>query len=210
MLNREIERRVAAYYAGKLREFGPTAQGVDWNSDASQALRFDQFLGLIPPGERVAVLDWGCGYGAFANHLSARGGDFDYVGYDVAPEMVEAARSRLGERPGLRFTADPRALERADVTVASGVFNVLADTERDRWQDYTLQTIQELAALSRSGFGFNMLTSYSDSDRMVDRLFYADPCFYFDWCKRHLSRQVALLHDYGLYEFTILVRFDGS
>jgi hypothetical protein len=54
-----------------------------------------------------------------------------------------------------------------------------------------------------------MLTSYSDPEHMVDRLFYGDPCFYFDWCKRNLSRNVALLHDYGLYEFTILVRFDA-
>jgi len=28
----------------------------------------------------------------------------------------------------------------------------------------------------------------------------------FDYCKRTYSRDVALLHDYGLYEFTILVR----
>jgi hypothetical protein len=30
----------------------------------------------------------------------------------------------------------------------------------------------------------------------------------FDICKRKFSRNVALLHDYGLYEFTILVRKD--
>jgi hypothetical protein len=29
---------------------------------------------------------------------------------------------------------------------------------------------------------------------------------FFDHCKRNFSRQVALLHDYGLWEFTILVR----
>ena len=38
-------------------------------------------------------------------------------------------------------------------------------------------------------------------------LFYADPCWLFDQCKRRHSRDVALLHDYGLYEFTILVRY---
>jgi hypothetical protein len=40
-------------------------------------------------------------------------------------------------------------------------------------------------------------------------LFYADPCVYFDLCKRRYSRQVALLHDYGLYEFTLIVRKEG-
>ena len=41
---------------------------------------------------------------------------------------------------------------------------------------------------------------------MKDHLFYADPCFFFDHCKKHFSKNVALLHDYGMYEFTILVR----
>jgi len=37
-------------------------------------------------------------------------------------------------------------------------------------------------------------------------LHYADPCVLFDRCKRRHSPRVALLHDYGLWEFTILVR----
>jgi hypothetical protein len=37
-------------------------------------------------------------------------------------------------------------------------------------------------------------------------LYYADPLWLFDYCKRNLSKQVALLHDYGMYDFTILVR----
>jgi hypothetical protein len=37
-------------------------------------------------------------------------------------------------------------------------------------------------------------------------LYYGDPAFFFDHCKTHYARDVALLHDYGLYEFTLLVR----
>ena len=59
---------------------------------------------------------------------------------------------------------------------------------------------------SSRGFAFNCLTSYSDADKMRDDLYYADPCKLFDRCKRRYSRRVALLHDYGLWEFTILVR----
>jgi hypothetical protein len=123
--------------------------------------------------------------------------------------MIAAARELAGEGPGRRFTADRDALEPADVVVASGIFNVVADTAPDAWRAYTLDTIRELADRARLGLAFNMLTSYSDPERMVERLYYGDPGFYFDWCKRNLSRHVALLHDYGLYEFTILVRFDA-
>jgi hypothetical protein len=56
------------------------------------------------------------------------------------------------------------------------------------------------------GFAFNCLTAYSDAHKMQSYLYYADPCRLFDLCKRRYSRNVALLHDYGLYEFTILVR----
>ena len=67
-------------------------------------------------------------------------------------------------------------------------------------------TLETLAELSIRGFAFNMLTSYSDTDKMRPDLYYGDPAFFFDHCKRRYSRNVALLHDYGLYEFTIIVR----
>jgi hypothetical protein len=60
--------------------------------------------------------------------------------------------------------------------------------------------------ISTRGFSFNVLTSYSDEDKKRDYLYYADPLFLFDYCKRHFSRKVALLHDYPIYEFSILVR----
>jgi SAM-dependent methyltransferase len=204
MSSAEIERRVAEYYTSRLREHGPTHQGVDWNSAESQLLRFDQFMRIVPSGEPVSVLDYGCGYGAFAEYLE----DLeaveltDYTGYDVSDEMVSIAQ----RRSSWRFTTAREELTAADVTVASGVFNVRVDTDEEAWRDYTLETIAELAALARRALGFNMLTSYSDPERMTDRLYYGDPAFYFDWCKRNLSKQVALLHDYGLYEFTVLVR----
>jgi len=41
---------------------------------------------------------------------------------------------------------------------------------------------------------------------MRDDLYYADPCLLFTYCKTRYSRNVALLHDYGLHEFTLFVR----
>jgi hypothetical protein len=67
-------------------------------------------------------------------------------------------------------------------------------------------TLDVLDRASIRGFAFNSLTAYSDADRMRPHLYYPDPCELFDLCKRRYSRNVALLHDYGLYEFTILVR----
>ncbi len=117
---------------------------------------------------------------------------------------------RLGEAdPSVAIVTAPGDLTPVDYTVASGIFNVRLDTPDDAWTDHVLETIDHLASLSRRGFAFNMLTMYSDPEHMRDDLYYGDPRFFFDHCKRHHSRQVALLHDYGLYEFTIRVRLEG-
>jgi hypothetical protein len=39
-------------------------------------------------------------------------------------------------------------------------------------------------------------------------LYYGDPCFLFDYCKRHFSKNIVLLHDYNLYDFTLIERKD--
>jgi hypothetical protein len=59
---------------------------------------------------------------------------------------------------------------------------------------------------SRLGFAFNHLSSYSDKEYMQSYLYYADPLFLFDYCKKNFSKNVALIHDYGQYDFTIIVR----
>jgi hypothetical protein len=206
----EIERRVGAYYTEKLAEHGATHGGVDWNSEESQRLRFEQLLRVVEADRPFTINDWGCGYAALVDHLEATGATFSYHGYDVSEAMVAAARERLGDTPGRTVTTDPSQLPVADYTVASGIFNVLAGTPPGDWGHYVRATVEAMAALSRRAIAFNMLTSYSDPERMTAELHYADPCEVFDWCKRTLSRHVALLHDYGLWEFTVLVRFDDE
>jgi hypothetical protein len=99
-----------------------------------------------------------------------------------------------------------QAPQQTDFAVASGIFNVKLDQAEDAWRAYIGATLDAMHRATTSGFAFNCLTSYSDADKMRPNLHYADPCELFDFCKRRFSRNVALLHDYGLYEFTILVR----
>jgi SAM-dependent methyltransferase len=198
---------VEAYYTAKVVEHGPTAQGADWNSETSQHLRFHQLLRVLEH-ERgsFSVNDMGCGYGALAAYLHARWSTFYYQGFDLSPTMIHLAREQYGHFANCRFSYLPEALAPAHYTVASGVFNVKLATETEQWHAYMLDTIDQLAALSTRGFAFNVLTSYADPDRMRPDLYYADPCFLFDYCQRRYSRWVAVLHDYGLYEFTVVVR----
>jgi SAM-dependent methyltransferase len=197
---------VRAYYSRRIHEHGPTARGVDWNSAESQTSRFDQLLRLCEPSVPFRLGDYGCGYGALYDYVRQRKYDCTYQGFDIAEAMLEVAGQRYAGDGRAVFGTSPSVLEGSDYVVASGVFNVKLATPRPEWEAYVFQTLDQLADLARCGFGFNALTSYSDPERMRPDLYYADPCLLFDRCKRRYSRQVALLHDYGLYEFTILVR----
>jgi len=196
---------VAKYYAAKLADHGPTPAGVDWNSEESQRRRFDQFMPLVANAD-VSICDYGCGYGAFLDYLRSRGHRGPYVGFDVAGEMVREASARHGGDRLACFTSVRSAVAAADVTVASGIFNVRLSTPVDRWRDYIGETIDDLAALSRCGFAFNVLSSYSDADKRRADLYYADPRDLFGHCMERWPRRVAVVHDYGLYEFTVTVR----
>jgi SAM-dependent methyltransferase len=201
---------VRRYYSEKIVEHGPSAKGVDWRDEASQELRFDQLLKVCDLSAPFTINDYGCGYGALATYLEELGVDFRYTGFDISAEQLEQARELLAGSERCRFVGTEAELERADYTVASGIFNVRLDAPVAAWTEQALETLARVDELSARGFSFNMLTSYSDPELMRDDLWYADPRELFDHCKRTFSRWVALLHDYGLWEFTILVRKDES
>lgn len=195
---------VADYYSEKLARYGETPQGVDWNGKEGQVLRFEQLCRIIDR-EAFSLNDLGCGYGALFGFLSKRYAAYSYLGIDVSEHMIRAATQRYTSYPQARFTSTTLD-EVADFGIASGIFNVRLGRNDAEWGDYLQDTLDVLDRSSRLGFSFNCLTSYSDEEKKRDYLYYADPCRLFDLCKNRYSRNVALLHDYGLYEFTILVK----
>lgn len=201
--------RVERYYSGKFEQHGATARGVDWNSDESQRLRFSQLAKLLP-AERFSLIDYGCGYGALAGYLAAEGMAFSYQGFDLSRPMISHARDAFRGWDGIAFAERDQDLATAEYALASGIFNVRFDIANDDWLSYILATIGRLDRLSTRGFAFNMLTSYSDPPKMRPDLYYGDSCFFFDHCVRNFSRNVAMLHDYGLYEFTVICSKDVS
>ncbi len=197
---------VATYYAEKLAEHGDTPRGVDWNGEESQMVRFSQLCKIIDPKTvNFSVNDLGCGYGALVGYLLDKYANCTYLGVDISQEMIKVAEQRYITADQARFIIAAEPDEVAHYGVASGIFNVRLGRTDAEWFDYLQATLDVLDRTSSLGFAFNCLTSYSDEDKKRDYLYYADPCRLFDLCKRRYSRQVALLHDYGLYEFTILV-----
>lgn len=206
-MDSQVMQQVKAFYTEKLREHGATHLGVDWNSPESQALRFEQLLKCFDLTQPFTINDYGCGYGALVNVLRQKNLPFTYHGYDITEGMITQARSLYPDNKNIRFHLG-NTLEPADYTVASGVFNLKLETPTDTWESSILQNLHAINNASLKGFAFNILSLYSDAPLRKDYLYYGDPCFYFDYAKQHFSKQVALLHNYGVYEFTLVVNKD--
>jgi SAM-dependent methyltransferase len=202
----DILTEVSGYYSSKLEMHGETPQGVDWNGEESQMLRFEQLCKIVSSKNQFSINDLGCGYGALYDYLFGEFENFLYLGVDVSEAMILTAKKRYMDKNQTRFVTSSEPDKIADYGVASGIFNVRLGRTDEEWRTYLEATLDVLDRTSNNGFAFNCLTSYSDADKMRDYLYYADPCLLFDLCKRKYSSNVALLHDYGLYEFTILVR----
>lgn len=201
-----ILRTIDDYYSSKIIAHGECPRGVDWNGEESQHLRFQQLLKVVQVEGDFSIIDVGCGYGALIDYLRKSFKKFKYTGIDISEQMITAARSRYGQDDSTQFHVSSNSPTHADYSVASGIFNVRLKHDEDDWWSYLTTTLNQLNETSGKGFSFNCLTKYSDAEKMRDYLYYADPCKLFDWCKTRYSKQVAVLHDYGLYEFTILVR----
>lgn len=112
-------------YRSSLVRHGATALGMRWSSAASQQERF-RLIHAIGAWERRSVADVGSGCGDFLGFLRASGWrGRRYRGFDIVPEMVEAARRKY---PGGRFEVRDGIGEGLDGTydyvIASGTFNL--------------------------------------------------------------------------------------
>jgi SAM-dependent methyltransferase len=204
-----INKQLKEFYDKNLESHGPGAQGVGWKNQEAQLIRFEQLSKLLPLQKTFSINDLGCGVGDFADYLQQKGYEgFTYTGYDVLQEMVTLAKDKHISQSHLTFELikDAGEIREAHFTMASGIFNLRYANTDKHWLAYIINNLHQMNEKSSKGFAFNALTKYSDKDKMQDYLYYSDPLYLFDYCKKHFSRNVALLHDYNQYDFTILVR----
>lgn len=209
VIDSAILSEVAAYYASKLAAHGSTPQGVDWNGIDSHEQRHRQFLRLLGDSPDASVIDLGCGFGDFLRFLRVAGYKGRFIGYDIAPGMIEKARELHGESDDRQWRVGAEPAEVADFAIASGIFNVKGNVTNEIWTRYVHGTVDILARAGRRGFAFNVLSMSSDADRRRPNLYYADPIGMLAHCLSRYGRSIALMQDYGLYEFTVVVRQAG-
>ena len=201
----ELMTKVSRYYGDRIDKFGSCPKGVDWKDESSQKLRFEQLLKIINSNEPLTINDLGCGYGALYFYLEQKNFPpvLKYYGYDISENMLKEAE-KLIKIENVDFHKSDKILFDSDYSVTSGIFNVKLDTKEKAWKEFITDSLFNMNEKSLKGFAFNCLTSYVDFK--VENLYYGDPLFYFDFCKKNFSKYVTLIHDYQLYEWTIHVK----
>ncbi len=196
---------VEELYTNNLKEYGITSTSVGWPNPEDHRLRFDKLLGSFDLKTPFSLNDLGCGYGAVLNYFNENRLPVEhYYGYDISQEMLDSlVPSNYSDIIIERFCS-PNLSTCADFSIASGIFNVKFEESEEDWLKHILQTLSCLNEFSSRGFSFNLLTSYVDFKR--DHLYYGDPLFFFDYCKKNFSNYVTLLHDYKLWEWTVVVK----
>jgi len=199
--------KISNLYSDNLTEHGDQSKAVGWPTADSQELRFEKLTEVILETDSLfSVNDYGCGYGAHLEYLiKKRYPVSGYNGYDLSEEMLDKSQERLKDFDGdLNLINSSEISTQADFTFVSGTFNVRFESSYEEWKAFIEKTLHMINESSNLGFSFNLLSKYVDWEE--PHLFYGDPCYWFDYCKKNFSKQVSLLHDYPLYEWTILVR----
>ena len=143
------------YYSDVVTRHGDSAQGVHWNSQATQYKRFEVLLKMIPLSSDDRLVDAGCGFGALSDYLKEKKIGFGaYRGLEVMETMVAAAQSRGLDVVQCDLLVDP--LEVADYYICSGAMNILSREETDTF-------IRRCFDASTKGFVFNLLEGDDDS-----------------------------------------------
>ena len=188
--------RIARFYESLVDRYGHDPRACDYGRAESQRIKFEVLADVMPlQGKRV--LDVGCGFADFADHLFTCYGELIYEGVDITLRMIEEAR-RLHPTLSLRvldiLKQDPG--EPYDLVTANGIFYLLGEDAELRMQ----QLIVRMYELSSSAVAFNSLSAWADQKEPGE--FYADPLATVEFC-RTLTPWVVLRHDYMPHDFTI-------
>lgn len=199
---------VARYYTKKVRTHGPTPWGVDWTCALTQDLRFVQLLKICGRRRRFSLNDLGCGYGALLSFIDRKygTGKVDYAGADISSLMIRHALQMWAEQPSTQFCVSSELPRVADFSIASGLFNVRLRNGDEAWVAFIKDVLGELHRASHVGFAVNFILPPAPGLEPLAGLYRTPPDPWVNYCRNAFRADVTVVKDYGLREFTLLVR----
>ena len=189
-------------YSKRFEAFGYDPQTLGWTK-GKQLVRFDLLTSHLNLRGKT-ILDIGCGFGDLNKLLQIKyGTDYEYIGVDLVPALVEQGQSLFGS-PKVRFVCGDFLSSsidfECDLVVASGIFNFkLSDGSN---YEFIEESMSKAFRLCRVGFAFDFLSDRVNFKR--DDCFHSSPEHVLTHAYK-LSRNVVLRNDCMPFEFAILV-----
>lgn len=194
---------VQDYYREAFEKYGPTPKGVDWNGAESQSLRFQVQYDLVQKhlSKESRVLDYGCGYGEFANFLIENEYLGAYTGVDLVSESISIAKMNFFAKENFTFVNKLSESSWFDLIFASGVFNVYPG-DAQMWLNLHIRSC--LLEMSKHSDVIVVNFLKSNPSRPVSNLFFPTQVEIKSVLPDnfHIS---DLSDDYGLWEWTAVL-----
>ena len=185
---------------------GDTPRGTFQNNKITIQERHKHLIENLLPflPLKFSLCDLGSGTCDLHAYLLKKGIQHNYTGLEIVPEMRKKAQKKF---PYIRILGSnilsKSFVEKFDVLVASGTFNLRKGTNPKVWEKYTLAIINKMFSLAKVGIAYNALTKYSEFYN--DNLHYMSPEKSIFHCQKKLSRFYCLSTIWPLYEFTMTI-----
>jgi SAM-dependent methyltransferase len=194
-----MKERIFEHYIHRIRDDETPYAVLDWESAEAQGLRFRAMTDRVPLEGR-SLLDVGCGLGDLYCMLKEMGIHTDYLGIDIIPEMIVAAKKH---QPGASFQEldlfrNPDALDHTfDVVFCSGIFNLNLGNNRQ----FLIEALEVFFGLANDTVVFNLLHKRSpDPDA---HYFYFTPEEVIPLVKPYTD-DIEIVDDYLANDFTVI------
>jgi 2-polyprenyl-3-methyl-5-hydroxy-6-metoxy-1,4-benzoquinol methylase len=199
-----LDQELIEYYDSKLSSFRNGPKAVDWKDNLAQETRFEILTKVCRKSANFSVNDLGCGVGDLYSFMVGKRLDVAYHGYDISSKMLTAAQENH-KTSNARFSQSSIPTALADYTIASGIFNVAPNAEKNHWEERNFEIISHMWKMSREGIAFNMLSTVSDEEKRAEHLHY---CNFGDTINRLLGTykcEINAIYKPELFEFSILM-----
>ncbi|MFH1282522.1 MAG: class I SAM-dependent methyltransferase [bacterium] len=190
-------------YTDRFKKFGIDIKTLASGDTSRQKIRYDVFL-RIGELNGASLLDVGCGLGDFYQYLLDKGIKLEYTGIDICPAFIDVCKQRFPNGTFLVADIQTDTLgKHYDYIISSQTYNNKLEKEDN--MTVVHDVLKKCYSVCKKALAFDFITSYVDYKE--ERLYYYSPEKIFTFCKQ-ITKRVALLHDYPLYEFAIFLYKD--
>lgn len=217
--------RLVQFYQAELARYGPDdPRALHWISQHTQGTRFKVLYELLHDWRGISIADIGCGLGDFCGFLTEQGhpvvplgdssggstlrpGAVQYVGYDISPKLITAAKEKYPQgRFEVRDILSEGMVEPVDYVMVCGTFNIRLENH----EKFLFDMLRVMYESCRRAVAFNFLAP-AKSDSNFEGFYYSiEPEKVMTFCRSLEPNLVQMRENYLSGDCTILMRKDDA